>query len=74
MQPFCVYMNKLNYLKEEYINLKKDVYDNLIGSLYPSIVYDALVKIREEYVKNGGSVFDLPVAIPPDEIGRVRFY
>lgn len=67
-------MTKLEYLKEEYINLKKDVYDNLVGNLYPAIVYYSLMQIREQYVKNGGSVFDLPVAIPPDKTGRVQFY
>lgn len=59
-------MNKLEYLKEKFINLKKDVYDNLVGNLYPSIVYDSLMKMREEYVENGGSIHDLPFVPAPN--------
>jgi hypothetical protein len=65
-------MNKLDYLKEEYVNLKKDVYENLVGTVYPSIVYDAILKVRDEYIKNGGSEYDLPVVLAPDEYGRAR--
>lgn len=59
-------MNKLEYLKEEIINLKKDVYDNLVGNLYPSIVYNSLMKMYEEYVDLGGSINDLPFVPAPN--------
>ena len=58
-------MYKLELLKEEYINLKKDVYDNLVGNLYPSIVYNSLMLIRKEYVELGGNAWDLPSTKPP---------
>ena len=65
-------MDKLQYLKEEYTNLKKDVYDNLVGNRYPAIVYDTLMQIRKEYVQLGGKEWDLPHVNSPDDLGYAR--
>lgn len=58
-------MTKLELLKKEFIDLRDDVYRELIGNLYPSTVYKSLMEIRREYIAEGGNSHDLPYTPAP---------
>ena len=34
-------------------------YRELVGTLYPSIVYNEILQLRKAYIENGGDVYDL---------------
>lgn len=46
------------------------VYRQMVGTLYPSIIYRDLVAMRNEYLAAGGDLGLLPSIPPPRHDGR----
>ncbi len=44
-------------------------YKGMVGSLYPSIAYGKMTKLKREYIDAGGNGEDLPCAYPPNAYG-----
>lgn len=62
---------RLDQLLSE-INSKADLYKNLVGSLYPGIVYQELIKLRYIYLELGGQMSNLPDVHQPSPEGYAR--
>ena len=56
-------------IAEEYLRNRK-AYGELVGTLYPSIVYNHLLRLREEYLAAGGDLNELPWTPPPTADGH----
>jgi len=59
----------LEIIAEEYLRNRR-AYGELVGTLYPGIVYNHLLRLREEYQEAGGDPFDLPWIQPPTNDGH----
>ena len=55
-------------------DLRVKVYYTLVGSIYPSIVYDELWKLRKLYFEAGGDEQDVRMPPPPNAAGYVGGY
>jgi len=58
-------------IKEEFLGLRETYY-TLIGGLYPSMVYNELMKLRKEFFDSGGIDDGKTWYVrPPDKWGHV---
>jgi len=57
-------------VKERYDRLVK-VYYEMVGNLYPPIVYADIQKLRQQYIDSGGPSVDVPPVRPPRADGYV---
>lgn len=63
-------MTLLEETKDEYTKTC-EAYRSLVGTLYPSIVYEDILQLYDAYIKNGGKAEDLPsTPNPPTRWGR----
>lgn len=62
----------LEQMRVRYI-AKLNTYGQMVGTLYPSIVYAELMAMREDYFEAGGKNDDLPYTPPPNGFGRAPF-
>jgi hypothetical protein len=56
-------------IAEEYLR-NREAYKEMVGTLYPSIVYAQLIRLRLEYMAAGGDPNELPWVPPPCADGR----
>jgi hypothetical protein len=60
-------------IKAEYTALRSQ-YINMIGTLYPSIVYNELCRLRHLYQEHGGDLSDLAFVLRPNPNGSVPYH
>jgi hypothetical protein len=63
-------MTRHEELKDKYMRLR-EAYFQLVGNLYPGIVYEQLLDLQREYVQAGGKE-TLPPVSPPTASGYIR--
>lgn len=60
--------NKAADIRRQYMRDRR-LYREMVGTLYPSIVYGKLMKLRDDYVDAGGSIDELLSVPPPSSDG-----
>lgn len=60
-------------IRREYMH-ERAGYRELIGTLYPGIVYCRLQELREKFQRAGGDLQQLPQVPPPNSDGRAPFF
>lgn len=65
-----IIQDSLREMRKEYCRLH-NTYADLVGAVYPAVLYGKLVAMREAYVSVGGNESDLPVTPAPNRLGRV---
>jgi hypothetical protein len=63
----------LEQLKAEFLR-DRVAYCELVGTLYPSIIYQRLFMLRAAYMAAGGSELDLPFVPAPQQDGRAPYF
>lgn len=64
-------MNTRNIIKELY-EYQVPLYKDLVGTLYPQIVYNDLMNLLDLYAKAGGNVYELTPVQSPSKLGYSR--
>lgn len=60
-------------LRQVYVS-QREVYRQLQGTLYPSVVYNDLLNTLKAYIAAGGGYGDLPHTPSPLADGRVPYF
>ena len=60
-------------IRRQYMRDRR-LYREMVGTLYPSIVYEQLMKQRADYVDAGGSIDELLSVPPPTPDGRAPHF
>jgi hypothetical protein len=64
-------MNTRNIIKELY-EYQVPLYKDLVGTLYPQIVYNDLMNLMDLYVRAGGDINEITYVQSPSKLGYSR--
>lgn len=63
----------LDVIRHRYM-CERNAYRELVGTLYPSICYEAMQRLKAQYIKAGGDPLNLPSAPPPRCDGSAPYF